>query len=159
VRVVCAAEEFPPTVETLLHLRPVSSLRLRSVTGTQERHSWVDIRSGAFCTEEILHRSVTLATDPPRVDARRRRFVILGTDLLSYSVDPSIRFSPGSDGDLASDSSSGGVRRWRCRDLGAICHRRRRGKGVSSGDVDPCGNSPDQPESSGLGRWIWIQRG
>jgi hypothetical protein len=28
----------PPTVETLRHLRPISSMRLRSVTGTRERH-------------------------------------------------------------------------------------------------------------------------
>jgi hypothetical protein len=91
-----------------------------------------------------------LAADPPRVDARRRRFVILGTDLLSRFVDPSIQFSPGIDGDLASDSSSGGVRRWRRRDwepsviVGSV------GRGVSSGNVDPCGNGPDRPESNGL---------
>jgi hypothetical protein len=60
----------------------------------------------------IPHRSFALATDPPRVNARRSRLVILGTDLLFRFVDPSIRIAPGSDGDLASESSSGGIRRW-----------------------------------------------
>jgi hypothetical protein len=62
--------------------------------------------------EDVRHRSIALAADPPRVDARRRRFVILGTDLLLRFDGPSIRFSPGSDGDLGSGSSSGMVRPW-----------------------------------------------
>jgi hypothetical protein len=82
-------------------------------------------RIGSFLHRRILHRSIALAADPPRVDARRRRFVILGTDLLLRFDGPSIRFSPGSDGDLGSGSSSGMVQRWRRRDLGAICRRRR----------------------------------
>ena len=82
-------------------------------------------RIGSILHRRIPHRSIALAADPPRVDARRRRFVILGTDLLLRFDGPSIRFSPGSDGDLGSGSSSGMGRRWRRRDLGAVCRRRR----------------------------------
>jgi hypothetical protein len=66
-------------------------------------------RISSVLHRRILHRSIALAADPPRVDARRRRFVILGTDLLLRFDGPSIRFSPGSDGDLGSGSSSGMV--------------------------------------------------
>jgi hypothetical protein len=69
-------------------------------------------RIGSVLLRRILHRSIALAADPPRVDARGRRFVILGTDLLLRFDGPSIRFSPGSDGDLGSGSSSGMVRPW-----------------------------------------------
>jgi hypothetical protein len=67
-----------------------------------------DVRGSASDRERST--PTKFSPDPPRVDARRHRFVILGTNLLFRFDDPSIRFSEGSDGDLSSGSSSGEVR-------------------------------------------------
>lgn len=83
-------------------------------------------RVGSVQQWRILHRSIIFTADPSRDDARRGCFVILDIDFPFRFIDPSIRFSPGSDGELCSGMSSGEVRQWHHRATGSrwICSKR-----------------------------------